>query len=244
MNRRCPVKPKDVPALPATAAWLQIALATAGADEAMQTDITRKIDLLRRSASGRFDESRAPRGSEVVPAEDIARHVSHTGVLAGRLAVAAGYEPEFARTLSIAAPLHDIGKLVVPDVILEKPASLTEAEMAEVRRHSQVGYDLLRHSGLPLLDLAADVALGHHERWDGTGYPRGIAGEEIPLSGRIVAIVDVFDALLARRAYKEPWQPAEARAFISAQAGRQFEARLVASFLTNFDSFVITSETC
>jgi putative two-component system response regulator len=119
-----------------------------------------------------------------------------------------------------AAPLHDVGKIAIPDRILLKPGRLTAAEFAEMRTHTTVGAEMLARPGFPLLEMAAEVALTHHERWDGTGYPAGLAGPDIPLVGRIVAVADLFDALTHERPYKEAWLLADAVAEIRAQRHR------------------------
>ena len=125
--------------------------------------------------------------------------------------------------LLLAAPLHDIGKIAISDSILKKPSALTAAEMDTMRGHPQIGFDLLAHSRTPALRLGAEIAISHHERWDGTGYPNAIAGESIPLSGRIVAVADVLDALTSERPYKRAWTLESAVSHIEAEAGSHFD---------------------
>ena len=158
-------------------------------------------------------------------------HVERVAEYATRIAARLGLDPEHAELLRLASPLHDVGKLAVTERILGKPDSLTAEERAEIEGHADAGYRLLAGSGNELLELAAVVAGSHHERWDGTGYPNGLAGEEIPLEGRIVAVADVFDALTSDRPYRVGFTPEEARAHIAASAGTAFDPRVVEAFL-------------
>lgn len=127
-----------------------------------------------------------------------------------------------------AAPLHDIGKIAIPDAILKKDGPLTPEEMARMRTHCQIGFDLLSRSQAPTLRLGAEIALNHHERWDGGGYPQGRRGEQIPLSARIVAVADVFDALTSVRPYKAAWSFEASLAHVEAQSGAHFDPAVVA----------------
>lgn len=161
-------------------------------------------------------------------------HVKRVALVAELLARASGLDPLTAETLRLAAPLHDIGKLAVPDAILCKRGPHTPAEAAIMRSHADAGAQLLRQSGSPLLQFAADIAASHHENWDGTGYPHGLSGERIPLPGRIVAIADVCDALGSRRCYKEAWPEEAVRAHFHAQRGRKFDPRLVDLLLAHW----------
>lgn len=136
---------------------------------------------------------------------DTGVHIWRMAAYARLLAQAWGWDPEQAAMLELAAPMHDTGKIGIPHTILCKPGKLDEAEWEIMRTHPRIGHDILVKSRAPVFQLAAEVALAHHERWDGTGYPQGLAGKEIPESARIVAIADVFDALSMRRPYKEPW---------------------------------------
>jgi putative two-component system response regulator len=131
-----------------------------------------------------------------------------------------------------AAPLHDIGKIGIPDAILLKPGELTEQEFADMRRHTTIGTEILSGSTSSLLGLAEQIALTHHERWDGTGYPAGLRDEDIPVPGRIAAIADVFDALTHKRPYKPAWPVDEAVREVLGQRGRQFDPDLIDVFAT------------
>ncbi len=190
--------------------------------EATQREIVRRL-----CRAGEFRDS------------DTGEHTDRIGLLAHRLALAAGCDAAFAEALLLAAPLHDIGKIGVSDSVLLKPGKLDAQEWTEMRRHSDIGHSILTGSGVTLLDLAAEIARSHHEKWDGSGYPAGLVGEAIPLGSRIVALVDVFDALLSRRPYKEPWPLDKVAAHIRAEAGKHFDPRLVAAFLGDLTAMAV-----
>ena len=166
-------------------------------------------------------------GTAETRSRETANHVQRVGLLAEFLAREYGLEDKDAENLRFAAPLHDIGKIAVPDDILNKPGPHTPEEGIIMRSHAERGAELLTPSRLPLIRLAAEVALTHHENWDGSGYPRGLAGDAIPVSGRITALADVFDALGSRRCYKDAWQSDAIREHLHAQRGKKFEPRLV-----------------
>ena len=157
-------------------------------------------------------------------------HVIRMSHFSKLLALAAGHSPAWAEDLLNAAPMHDVGKIGIPDAVLRKPGPLDADEWATMRRHPEIGAEIIGEHPSGVLQLAREIALAHHEKWDGSGYPRGLAGEAIPLSARIVAIADVFDALTTRRPYKEPWPVQEAMNHIAAQAGKHFDPALVALF--------------
>ena len=157
-------------------------------------------------------------------------HVIRMSHFSKLLALAAGCSPAWAEDLLNAAPMHDVGKIGIPDAVLRKPGPLDADEWATMRRHPEIGAEIIGEHPSGVLQLAREIALAHHEKWDGSGYPRGLAGEAIPLSARIVAIADVFDALTTRRPYKEPWPVQEAMNHIAAQAGKHFDPALVALF--------------
>jgi HD-GYP domain-containing protein (c-di-GMP phosphodiesterase class II) len=160
------------------------------------------------------------------------QHTRRVGDLAADIATALGMPGEQLDLLREAAPLHDVGKIGIPDSILLKPGRLTEGEFEHMKSHTTLGARMLAGGrGLPLLEMAEEIALTHHERWDGSGYPGGLAGAAIPLVGRIVAVADVFDALTHSRPYKEAWTLRDAVTEISAQAGRQFDPVVVEAFL-------------
>jgi len=158
-------------------------------------------------------------------------HIRRVGELSAQIAQARGLGPTDVVLIRHAAPLHDIGKLGIPDHILLKPGRLTKAERAQMCMHTTIGGRLLTQSSSHLTQIAEQIALTHHERWDGTGYPRGLHGDQIPLVGRIVAIADVFDALTSVRPYKPAWSVEQALAEIERQRGHQFDPHLVDLFL-------------
>ena len=127
--------------------------------------------------------------------------------------------------------MHDIGKIGIPDHILQKPGALSPEERDTIKRHAEIGHSILKNGKKGVLQTAALIALTHHERWDGQGYPQGMAGAAIPLAGRIVAVADVFDALTHRRSYKPPWSPDEAFEYIADNSGTQFDPEVVRCFL-------------
>ncbi|HUB35502.1 MAG TPA: HD-GYP domain-containing protein, partial [Solirubrobacteraceae bacterium] len=147
------------------------------------------------------------------------------------LAEQIGLEQELCERMSHAAPLHDVGKVAIPDAILLKPGKLTAEERAIVETHAEEGHRLLKGSSSAILDMAATIALSHHEKWDGSGYPRGVKGEAIPLEGRIVAIADVFDALTSDRVYRKAFAVEEAVAMMGEERGRHFDPVLLDAFM-------------
>jgi putative two-component system response regulator len=163
-------------------------------------------------------------------------HIMRVGESAMLIARAMGLDSNWIELLSLAAPMHDVGKIGVPDGILLKPGRLTDEELLLMKQHAVIGYEILTDgAGTELTDLAAEIALSHHERWDGNGYPNGLAGEAIPLAARIVCICDVYDALRSTRPYKLGWEMAEAQDYIREQAGRHFDPHLVEVMSGLFD---------
>jgi HD domain/B12 binding domain len=163
--------------------------------------------------------------------EDTGAHIERIGRFSTLLAERVGFAEELCERLSYAAPLHDVGKVAIPDSILLKPGPLTAQERAIVETHAEEGHRLLRGSSSSILDMAATIALSHHEKWDGSGYPRGLAGEEIPIEGRIVAVADVFDALTSDRVYRTAYSVERAVALMREQRARHFDPRLLDIFL-------------
>lgn len=157
-------------------------------------------------------------------------HVIRMSHYAQVLALAAGKSDSWAEQLLLAAPMHDIGKIGIPDAVLQKPGKLTDEEMQIMRRHPLIGAEIIGDSDSGLLQMARQVALYHHEKWDGSGYPYGLAAEAIPLEGRIVALADVFDALTSVRPYKKAWSVEQAMVHIHAQSGLHFDPALVQLF--------------
>ena len=157
-------------------------------------------------------------------------HVIRMSHFARLLALAAGCDDAWAEELLSAAPMHDVGKIGIPDAVLLKPGPLDMKEWEIMRRHPLIGAEIIGEHPWSVLQLAREIALAHHEKWDGSGYPYGLVGQAIPFSARIVAIADVFDALTTRRPYKEPWPVQEAMDYIQAQSGRHFDPQLTALF--------------
>lgn len=159
-------------------------------------------------------------------------HVIRVGKFAQMLALTVGCSEDWSEELLMAATLHDVGKLGIPDAILLKPGRLDDEEMVIMRRHAEIGAEILGKHTDPLLAMSREIALSHHEKWDGSGYPRRLAGENIPLSARIVALVDVFDALTSERPYKRAWSVDEAFALIEKDSGTHFDPTLAQAFLS------------
>jgi putative nucleotidyltransferase with HDIG domain len=174
-------------------------------------------------------------GAAETRSRETANHVKRVGLMSEMLARAYGLDGKAAESLRLAAPLHDIGKIGIPDAILNKPGPHTPEEAAIMRSHAKLGAQLLTSSRRPLLQLASQICLEHHENWDGSGYPNGLAGEDISLEGRIVALADVFDALGSARCYKDPWSLVRIRAYVSDQTGRKFDPRLVTLLFENWE---------
>jgi putative two-component system response regulator len=159
--------------------------------------------------------------------DDTGQHTQRVGALAGMLARALGQPEEQAELIRLAAPLHDIGKVGVPNHILLKADKLMPSEYEIMRSHTTVGGEIFAKSRFPILQLAREISLYHHERWDGTGYPQRLKGEHIPLSARIVAVVDTLDALTHGRPYKRAISLQDAMKEIRAQSGQQFDPQVV-----------------
>jgi CHASE2 domain-containing sensor protein len=167
--------------------------------------------------------------------EETGLHLERIGRLCERLALALGMTAPQAETLRHASLLHDVGKIAVPDAILTKPGPLTDEEWVVMRGHAAAGAAMLAGSRAPVMRMAEEIALSHHERWDGSGYPAGLAGEAIPLTGRICAVCDVFDALRSRRPYKEPWPLQDALDELARERGRHFDPMVLDAFLGMVD---------
>lgn len=206
------------------AAWMR-QQATARAREA-SADAER---LIRRQVPCQLAE-RLAMASRLRDAETGA-HVARIGRMSTVLARALDFSDDAADLLGAAATTHDVGKIAIPDSILRKPGPLTVDEFETMKQHTVLGATILRGTNLPVLELAERIALSHHERWDGTGYPHGLRGEACPLPARIVALVDVYDALTHARVYKAAWDEPRVLALLEEQRDRQFQGRLVDAFL-------------
>jgi HD-GYP domain-containing protein (c-di-GMP phosphodiesterase class II) len=170
-------------------------------------------------------------------------HVKRVAEFCRLLAAKHGLSEDETDLLNLSSPMHDIGKIAIPDAILLKPGKLNADEWAVMKSHTTLGYDILKHSERRLLKAAAVIAKEHHEKWDGTGYPSGIKGEDIHIFGRITAMADVFDALANTRVYKPAWELDRIVELFKAEKGRQFDPDLVKVFLDNIDKVVKIQET-
>ena len=149
----------------------------------------------------------------------------------------AGLCQEDAELLRLVSPMHDVGKVAIPDAILFKPGRLTQEEFEKIKFHTSIGYDIFKDSNRKIMKAAAIVALQHHEHWDGTGYPRGLKENEIHIFGRIVGLADVFDSLTHWRIYKNKWEIGKVVELIQQQKGHRFDPKLVDIFLKNIEEF-------
>ncbi len=208
------------------AAWLaeEVAKATA------QIVARERETVLRLSRAAEFRDPET--GAHLL------RMANYTRLIAQQL----GLAREQVELLFEAAPMHDIGKVGIPDAILLKPGRLDEAEFEIMKRHAEIGQRILADSAADLLRAAAEIAWCHHEKWDGSGYPRGLAGEAIPLSGRIVAVADVFDALTSERPYKRAWPLDKARQFLLDNRGAHFDPACVDAFLAVWEEALAIHE--
>ncbi|MFT3721288.1 response regulator [Pseudorhodoferax sp.] len=163
--------------------------------------------------------------------QETGRHVIRMSHFSRTLALAVGYGEAAAEDVLHAAPMHDVGKIGIPDAILQKPGPLTPEEMATMRTHTVIGARIIGKHPSSMLDMAATIALRHHEKWDGSGYPDGLAGEAIPHVARVVALADTFDALTSARCYKPAWPVDQALDYIRRESGRHFDPELVPVFM-------------
>ena len=163
---------------------------------------------------------------------DTGAHIWRMAAYAGALARGYGWDADASARLELAAPMHDTGKLGIPQSILRKPDALTPEEWTIMKTHPQIGHEILRMSDAPVFQLAAEIALHHHEKWDGSGYPYNLSGVDIPESARIVALADVFDALSMKRPYKDPWPVEKILAHIRGSKGTHFDPDVVGVFET------------
>jgi response regulator RpfG family c-di-GMP phosphodiesterase len=193
----------------------------------LNIEVQRAID----NVVGREEETidRLTRATEYRDAT-IGQHLVRMSLYASRLAASMGLSSDDQRLIHLAAPLHDIGKVAIPDHVLLKSGPLTDEERKIVERHPLDGHDILKDSKSSLLQLGAEITLTHHEWWDGSGYPMKLAGENIPLAGRIVGLCDVFDALVSLRPHKQPWSFVDAVGYIESRNGTQFDPTVVSAF--------------
>ncbi|MBS1765911.1 MAG: response regulator [Acidobacteria bacterium] len=164
-------------------------------------------------------------------------HVRRIGLYAAEMGKWMGWDDDRVDCIRAAAPLHDIGKIGVPDSVLLKPGDLTDEEWVLMRQHTTKGAAILKGSSVPFIQMGARIAACHHEKWDGSGYPNGISGDQIPVEARITAIVDVYDALVHKRHYKEPWPEELAMEFMRKRAGSHLDPDLFSLFEAHLDRF-------
>jgi len=167
--------------------------------------------------------------------EETGDHIQRVAEISSMLAKFLGLPENEVERIRLAAPMHDLGKVGIPDAILNKPGRFTDDEYTIMKTHSEIGYNMLHNSKRQLLRFAAEIARSHHERWDGRGYPKGISGEEIPLAGRICSVADVLDALSSPRCYKQPWPEEKVKDEFLKQRGAQFQPELVDVLMEHWD---------
>lgn len=170
--------------------------------------------------------------------EDTGRHIIRMSRYSALVAEKLGLPTEEVKTILYAAPMHDVGKIGIPDKILLKPGKLTNEEFEIVKTHATIGAEILANSNSEIIQAAQQIAISHHEKWNGKGYPRGLMGNEIPLVGRIVSIADVFDALIHRRPYKDPIPVEQACHIIKREKGEHFDPDVVDVFFENIDGIL------
>lgn len=169
--------------------------------------------------------------------KETAHHVTRVAEFSFLLAMKSGMKESTAQRLKLASPMHDIGKIGIPEAILHKPGKLTREEFNIIKTHTDTGYYILKNSKRQILQTAAIIAWQHHERWDGTGYPQGLLGEDIHIYGRIVAVADVLDALTHKRCYKDAWPTDKVKAVFRQDSGKHFDPELAEILLSSFDEF-------
>ena len=174
--------------------------------------------------------------------KETGEHIKRVAKYSRILAAAYGLCEDDIDMLELASPMHDIGKIAIPDAILNKPGKLTDEEFDIIKTHAQKGHDMLGISNRPLFKVASQIALSHHEKYDGTGYPNSLKGEDIPIFGRITALADVFDAIGSDRCYKKAWEMEKVLEFIKEQKGKHFDPKLVDIFFDNLDDILKIKE--
>jgi len=210
-------------ALENRAAWLAEKVS-----EATEEILEREREMIMRL-------SRAAEFRDPETGAHIQRMSNYSRLIAEQL----GLPREEQEVILRAAPMHDVGKIAIPDHILLKPGRLDEAELAIMQTHAEKGYEILQGSKSSLLDIAADIARTHHEKWDGTGYPQRLKGKDIPLYGRIVAVADVFDALTSARPYKKAWELDKALQYLRDNAGSHFDPECAQAFLARIADILV-----
>ncbi len=208
------------------ARWLEKEIAK----KTNELELREKETLLRLARAGEYRD------------EDTGNHVLRMASYARLIACELGLPPEQCEILRHAAPMHDIGKIGIPDHILLKPGKLSPREWEVMRRHARIGYEILKESPSYYLQAGAIIALRHHERFDGDGYPSGLKGKEIPIEARIAAVADVYDALRTERPYKQPWSMDQALEYLRSERGKHFDPDCVDVFLGRLDQVIEIEE--
>ena len=188
--------------------------------------------IFEREKEAIFRLSKAAEFRDPETGAHIVRMAHYSRLIAEKL----GWNEEQLDMLLQAAPMHDVGKLGTPDMILLKPGKLSPEEFQVMKQHASIGHEILKGSASPMLQMAAEIAITHHEKFDGSGYPRGLAGEDIPLMGRIVAVADVFDALTSSRPYKPAWELERALNLLKEERDRHFDPACVDAFFDQLDA--------
>ena len=201
------------------ARWLEKRVASSTAEIRVREQET----LLRLAKAGEYRD------------EETGNHVIRMAKYSRLIAEQMGLSPLECENIELAAPMHDIGKIGIPDQILLKPAKLSSEEMDIMKTHTQIGYEILKDSPSQYLQMGAVIALGHHEKFNGTGYPHGLRSEDIPLPARIVAVADAYDALTSERPYKSEWPVAKAVRYLNAHSGSHFDPQCLAAFNSQLD---------
>jgi putative two-component system response regulator len=196
-------------------------------EEMLEREVQRRTAAIRQREEEIAIRLLAAAGSRD---EETGSHVRRIGLFSAAIGIQLGWDHSRAADIRLAAPMHDIGKIGVPDSILLKPGRLTDEEYRLMQRHTVIGANMLGNSDIPILAMAREIALCHHEKWDGSGYPNGLKGEEIPVAARIVAIVDVYDAMVHRRVYKAPIPEVEVLDAMAQAAGNHFDPMLFEVF--------------
>jgi len=202
----------------------QLALEQHNQALSQQVEASLKDTLIRLARAGELRDS------------DTGNHIIRMARYSRLIAQHMGLDPEICELIELAAPMHDIGKIGIPDNILLKQGPLTENEWEIMQRHTIIGYEILSGSDSKYLRMGASIALNHHEKFNGSGYPGGLKGEDIPVEARIVAIADVFDALVAKRPYKSGWNTDDAVTYVKNNSGTLFDPRCVKSFIAQIDN--------
>lgn len=198
--------------------------------EGKVSEATQEISIRERETLLRLAKAGEYRDEET--GNHILRMAKYSYIIARHI----GLPEEECRVIEISAPMHDIGKIGIPDSILQKPGKLTDEEFKNMKRHTDIGHEILKDSPSKYLQTGAVIARGHHEKFDGSGYPNGLRGEEIPLPARIVAVADVFDALTSKRPYKEAWAIKDAINYLNAEKGAHFDPDCIEAFHAELDT--------